>query len=179
LGRTGHGDRVFFARFEGIVGALGGHHQFHLVESGAAVEVATLAGVGHEQVGGSTEHALDDAALHQTIVHPALVFANLVEQVDLLLLEGFTAGEDLVDDAVIEVELTLDVRIGFLDRREEATALSLLAAQLVLAVAVAPGDRVTQDLLQLVALDVGNAGGFLDLLDVAVPAPPDCPCRAR
>jgi hypothetical protein len=161
-------DGVFFARVEGVVGALGRHHQLHLLESSLASQVAALAGVGHEQVGGGAEDVLDDQALHQAVVDEDLVGADFTQEVGLRLLEGFTAGEDLFHDAVVDVELTLDVGVGFGDGREEAAALTLLGADFALAVAITTGDRVTQDLGQLVALDVGDAGGLDDFLDVAV-----------
>ena len=69
-----------------------------------------------------------------------------------LLLVRLTTGADEVDDAVVEVELTLEVRVRFGDRAEHGAA----GAGFHLAL-VAPLDGVFEDLVELVGLQIGDA----------------------
>ncbi len=152
----GHLERIHGAGLVGVLGLLVENDGFHLLE-GVLPVVDLVADTGFEVV--TRDELLHDDAANDAFLVPHLIGADLVEQVVLLALEGFTSRFDEGEDLVIDPEF-LHVGIGLLDhghhcRTIEATALVVPAA-----------DRVGHELGHLLALHVRHAGLLVEAGDV-------------
>jgi hypothetical protein len=153
------GQRVHRAGVVGLLGAGGRHDRPHLVFR-IATASGSLADAGDElvirDVHPADQHLVDRARADAPLVEAA----QHVDQLALLLLVGVTTGADQIEDPIVLRHV--DVRVGFLDAREQLSAADLGRGVAVIATL----DRVGEDLVHLVRLEVGDADRLVELADV-------------